>query len=1110
MQSQDYIKFDWDFNWTRRVVSSITISSQNLSAYLNTDANPSTPYIPLYPWSPTTKQYVDQHDTVVSATAPSSPTEWMVWYDSTNDVLKVYNGSSWESITTWWAISDTAYWPGWDGQTTIAPSQNAVYDKISSIDALIPSEATSSNKLADKDFVGDSINSVTAYYITKNANWDQFATYAELAAATTFYSGGVVRVPTKNDYTIVLSDENHDNATTRYIYNNGWEYQYTINETPLTQAQLNALNSGITSGKVTTYDWYATTIASKANDSEVVKLSGNQTINGTKTFGTSPVVPSKTTAATNTWTAIATEAQVYKKQDTLVSGTNIKTVNSNSLLWSWNLTLNDVKVSATAPSSPTEWMVWYDTTNDQLKVYDWTSWQLVLNEWDYIDISNRDSRQWPCPDWFIVPSSTEFASIKDAWITLWAWTSSSFENIKKYLKIPPNSYYKYDWTQDWVPTSKTSYAYIRFRNRYSTNNSLFYRLQLASSIYSIGSWMSKSSAFPIRPLKTTPVAPDSNWTTLFDGSSVATNAGIFWNQTLWLISISADWTTWYTIKDKNIWATKVYDYDNMILAEFNSEAVVWKLFQWWNNYPFPYDSINSIKLSSTQIDGTQFWPSQYYSPIFITSSAYNTTWDNPANWDLRWNVSWIIKNAINNTWVKTINAKTWHVEIEEYTAWKWIQIIKEDYSAMRWPLPEFFHVWTRDDLNKLYAYLTVLWLTTWSDFKAAIKLPSAWNIRANDLVIESRWSYWEIISAVSNWDTSIYRISISNSSIYNQTSPGNKSAWYNIRGFYDLKVAPDSTWTMFVDGSSIATWAWVFHNPTLWLISISWDWINWITIADKNCWATTVWNDGDTLSEANCWKYYQRWNNYGFPFDATWITTSSTKVDASAYWPWNYYSSSTFILSDIAWYTRAWDDPVNKNLWWWETGKKILDKSSINNTGVLSVNGQTGDVTIPTSEDSNTKTFYLSTTSDLTTAQAAYDWYAAGKNPIIVYGNSTYTLYDVLSGQMVFRSTIIDVYDDDNNWYSSRNIRKLSFIIVLDTVTNIVSDFSNLYWDFLRTWKNYTTPYTPQYDWSPATKKYVDDSVSVVSGDSGVTYTIKVSNSDPASWTASNIITLVP
>jgi hypothetical protein len=60
---------------------------------------------------------------------------------------------------------------------------------MSDINGKIPSEASSSNKLADKQFVNDAINSVTAYYITKNAAGDQFATYAELAAATTFYSG---------------------------------------------------------------------------------------------------------------------------------------------------------------------------------------------------------------------------------------------------------------------------------------------------------------------------------------------------------------------------------------------------------------------------------------------------------------------------------------------------------------------------------------------------------------------------------------------------------------------------------------------------------------------------------------------------------------------------------------------------------------------------------------------------------------------------------------------------------------------------------------------------------------------------------------------------------
>jgi hypothetical protein len=57
-----------------------------------------------------------------------------------------------------------------------------------------------------------------------------------------------------------LDDENYDHATTRYIYNTNWEYQYTVNETALTQAQMDALNSGITSTKVGNYDSALTTI----------------------------------------------------------------------------------------------------------------------------------------------------------------------------------------------------------------------------------------------------------------------------------------------------------------------------------------------------------------------------------------------------------------------------------------------------------------------------------------------------------------------------------------------------------------------------------------------------------------------------------------------------------------------------------------------------------------------------------------------------------------------------------------------------------------------------------------------------------------------------------
>ena len=109
------------------------------------------------------------------------------------------------------------------------------------------------------------------------------------------------------------------------------------------------------------------------------------------------------------------------------------------------------------------------------------------------------------------------------------------------------------------------------------------------------------------------------------------------------------------------------------------------------------------------------------------------------------------------------------------------------------------------------------------------------------------------------------------------------------------------------------TTAWIYHNPDLWLISLSSDGSTWITIADKNLGATQVYEDGDTMSEANCWKFYQRWNNYGFPF--TWaVTTSSTRVNASTYWPWNYYNSSTFIIG-----SNSWDNSNNTDLWWWDT-----------------------------------------------------------------------------------------------------------------------------------------------------------------------------------------------
>lgn len=160
--------------------------------------------------------------------------------------------------------------------TAFAWDTNASNDSFARRDAsghLKTATPLANDDSATKLYVDEQINTYAAYYITKNAAGDAFATRSELMSASTFYSGGVVRVPTRNDYCYVLSDEQHDNATTKYIYNNGWEFQIVVNETSFTQTQLDAINSGATTAKI------------NAIDGKVDKVSTANVLYGTNSFG---------------------------------------------------------------------------------------------------------------------------------------------------------------------------------------------------------------------------------------------------------------------------------------------------------------------------------------------------------------------------------------------------------------------------------------------------------------------------------------------------------------------------------------------------------------------------------------------------------------------------------------------------------------------------------------------------------------------------------------------------------------------------------------------------------------------------------------------------------
>lgn len=326
------------------------------------------------------------------------------------------------------------------------------------------------------------------------------------------------------------------------------------------------------------------------------------------------------------------------------------------------------------------------------------------------------------------------------------------------------------------------------------------------------------------------------------------SAGIYHNPTNGLISISSDGINWITIADKNLWATQVYNNGDAL-----SETNCGKYFQWWNDYWFPWiNSSEQLNTSSTQFWDTWKWP--YYSNILYSGSS--------------------------SDWRSNNNTEMW-----------WMSA--NNVQSRRWPCENWFHIPLASD---------------WSDVVNIISALNVGNPRTVLLIPDSDPRVWcSNCTPASLW-VCAYFYNYGNS-ISTQNQSTKNTFW--IRPFKDESVAPNSSRTVLFDWSSVAAWAWIFHNNTDWLISLSSDWINWVTIADKNLWATQVYNSWDTSSEVNCGKKFQWWNCYWFPYDLN-SQTTSTIIDVSGYWPRCY--SDVFII-----WNKMWSTNLQYTLWWAES-----------------------------------------------------------------------------------------------------------------------------------------------------------------------------------------------
>ena len=128
---------------------------------------------------------------------------------------------------------------------------------LDNLKLLVPTQASESNQLADKNFVNSSIQTNTANFRGNWNTWEEVPTDPSLYPSD--YAGS--KTPTENDYMVVQDASSYGQAykgTWRFKYSgnwaevgkNGWHHEYQVNETPLTTEQLATLNSGLTATNV--------------------------------------------------------------------------------------------------------------------------------------------------------------------------------------------------------------------------------------------------------------------------------------------------------------------------------------------------------------------------------------------------------------------------------------------------------------------------------------------------------------------------------------------------------------------------------------------------------------------------------------------------------------------------------------------------------------------------------------------------------------------------------------------------------------------------------------------------------------------------------------------
>lgn len=305
--------------------------------------------------------------------------------------------------------------------------------------------------------------------------------------------------------------------------------------------------------------------------------------------------------------------------------------------------------------------------------------------------------------------------------------------------------------------------------------------------------------------------------------------------------------------------------------------------------------------------------------------------------------------------------------------------------------------------------------------------------------------------------------------------------------------------------------------------AINWVKVNWQIVSPDQAWyvwLTIPWvinnlssnSTSDALS-AKQWKvlyeYIQAlqhvWHFLALWNTATWLPVTNPETSPYNYNTWDYYivsnvaaagwtnykpNGSSYTINVASTTVESWDVQVNDlyfydwyerrlldNSWW---GSSIAVDSSLSTTSTNPV--QNAVITNRLNQmalDANTKTFWLTNLQDTTTWQAIRDWVDGGWNAIVYYSWMPY----YMTAKSATRITLYSKFTGTQNSPSNQSTGFTEQLMWIDNNNNTITITNTAVWlwaPYLATNQNYATAYTPLYDGSPATKKYVDDKFAAV------------------------------